>query len=77
MSNPKPNTPAKRPGLFAVAKLIFLGLVMIGKNSTWEKDGIGARATPKQIIAGAVIGGLIVVALLVLIAQLAVRFAAG
>lgn len=77
MNAPEPDQPSKRPGIFAVAKLIFLGLVMIGKNATWEKDGIGARATPKQIIAGAVIGGLIVVGLLVLIAQLAVRFAAG
>lgn len=72
-SDPSP----KRPGIFAVAKLILSGLVMIGKNSTWEKDGVGARATPRQIIAGAVIGGLIVVALLIVIAQLAVRFAAG
>ena len=58
--------------MLAVAKIIFFGLLMIGKKATWEKNGIGAQVTPGQIAVGAIIGGVVVVALLVLLAQIAV-----
>lgn len=68
---------SKGAGLLAVARIVFFGLLMIGKKGTWEKDGIGAQATFGQIVAGAVIGGIVVVALLVLLARIAVGFAVG
>ena len=65
-------TPPNRAGLFAVAKTIFFGLLMIGKKGTWEKGGVGAQMTPGQIVAGAIVGGLVVIGLLVLIVRIAV-----
>ena len=56
---------------------MFSGLLMIGKKATWEKDGVGAQVTPAQIVAGAIIGGFVVVALLVLLSRIVVGFAAG
>ena len=75
--DPEPGSRPKRPGPLAVAKIMFFGLLMIGKQSTWEKDGIGARATHGQIVAGAIIGGIVLVALLALVARIAVGLAAG
>lgn len=75
--DPKPVSSAKGPGLLAVARILFFGLLMIGKKSTWEKDGIGAQATHGQIVAGAIIGGIVLVALLALLARIAVGLAAG
>jgi hypothetical protein len=68
---------SKGTRLLAVARIIFSGLLMIGKKATWEKDGIGAQATRAQIVAGAIVGGIVLVALLVLLARLAVGLAAG
>ena len=64
-------------GLLAVARIIFFGLLMIGRKATWEKNGIGAQLTLGQIVAGAIIGGIVVVALLVLLARTVVGFAVG
>ena len=75
--DPKPGSRPKGPGLLAVAKILFFGLLMIGKQSTWEKDGIGAQATHGQIVAGAIIGGIVLVALLALLARIAVGLATG
>ena len=63
--------------MLAVAKIMFFGLLMIGKKATWEKNGIGTQVTVGQIVAGAIIGGFVVVALLVLLARIAVGFAVG
>jgi len=60
-----------------VAKVIFFGLLMIGKKGTWEANGIGAQLTARQIVVGAVVGGLVVVALLLLIVRIVIGFAVG
>lgn len=75
--DPKPGSRSKGAGLLAVAKILFFGLLMIGKKATWEENGIGAQATFGQIVAGAIIGGIVLVGLLVLLARFAVGFAAG
>jgi hypothetical protein len=62
-------------GVLAVAKVIFSGLLMIGKKETWEKGGIGAQMTRGQIVVGAAVGGLVVIALLLLIVRLAIAAA--
>lgn len=71
-SNPVPdNSPplAKKAGLRQVMATMFWGLLMIGKKGTWERDG--ATLTLKQVLAGALIMTLLVIAILVLL----VRFA--
>ena len=73
----KSRSSSKGADLLAVAKIIFFGLLMIGKKATWEKNGIGAQVTPAQIIVGAIIGGFVVVALLVLLVRIAVGSAVG
>jgi len=55
-----------------VAKTIFFGVLMIGRKATWEKGGDGARMTPAQIVAGAVVGGLVVVGLLFVLVRVAI-----
>ena len=61
----------------ALAKVIFSGLLMIGKKGTWEANGIGAQLTARQIVVGAVVGGLLIVVLLLLIVRIVIGFAAG
>ena len=75
---PKPNEerlPARRPGLLQVAKTMFFGVLMIGKKGTWEKGGEGAQMTPGQIVVGAIIGGIVLIALLITIVRVALRLA--
>ncbi len=50
---------------------MFWGLLMIGKKGTWERDG--ATVTLPQVIVGALVMTLLVIAILVLL----VRFAVG
>jgi hypothetical protein len=69
--------PARKAGLLQVAKTLFFGLLMVGKKSTWEKDGDGARMTPGQIVVGAVIGGILLVAALVALVRTVLWFATG
>ena len=66
---------ARRAGLLQVANTVFFGLLMIGKKATWEKGGDGARMTPSQIVAGAIIGGMVVIAVLFTIVRVALRLA--
>lgn len=47
------------------------GMCMIGKKGTWERDG--ATVTLPQVVIGAVIAAIVVIAALVLLA----RFATG
>jgi len=70
-----PEPRARRVGPLAVAKTIFFGLLMIGKRGTWERNGIGAQMTPRQIVVGAVVGGIVLVALLLLIVRIAIGLA--
>ena len=67
--------PPRRAGVLQVAKTMFFGLLMIGKRSTWEQGGEGARMTPGQIVAGAIIGGIVLIAVLLAIVRVALRLA--
>jgi len=69
--------PPRKAGLLQVVKTIFFGLLMIGKKETWEKGGDGARMTPGQIVAGAVIGGIVLIAVLLMIVRVVLRLASG
>lgn len=66
-----PGKPAKKASLGQVAATMFWGLCMIGKKGTWERDG--AKITLAQAVAGALIAGCVVVAVLVLLVRFAVR----
>lgn len=78
MSNHKPDDvahppPVKKATWGQVASTMFWGMCMIGKKSTWERDGV--KISLSQAIVGAVIAGCVVTVLLVLLARFAVRFA--
>jgi len=62
-------------GALAVAKLMLGALFMIGKRQTWEAGGAGHRLTPRQIIFGAIVGGVVVVGTLILIVRIALTLA--
>ena len=61
--------------MLRVAKIMFFALLMIGKKATWEGSGDGARMTPGQLLAGAVIGAIVVVAVLIAIVRVALTLA--
>jgi len=77
MVSSKSSASEHRAGVLQIAKTIFFGLLMIGKKETWEKGGDGARMTSGQIVAGAVIGGIVVIATLLAIVRVALRLASG
>jgi len=60
---------ARKAGWRQVMATMVWGLLMIGKKGTWERDG--ATLTLKQVLAGALIMTLLVIAILLLL----VRFA--
>lgn len=73
-SNLRPNNSppvARKAGLRQVMATMFWGLLMIGKKGTWERDG--ATVTLRQVVLGALIMTLLVIAILLLL----VRFAIG
>jgi hypothetical protein len=55
--------PVARAGWLKVAGIVVSGLFMIGRNKTWS--GERERATPVQIVVGALIGGAVLVASLI------------
>lgn len=57
--------PGGKASLLQVAKTMFSVLLMIGRKESWENGGDAARMTPGQIVAGAVIGGIVVIAALI------------
>jgi hypothetical protein len=61
--------------LLQIAKTIFFGLLMIGKKETWESGGDGAGMTFGQIIAGGVIGGIVLIAALITLVHLVLALA--
>ncbi|MDP1536921.1 MAG: DUF2970 domain-containing protein [Burkholderiales bacterium] len=63
--------PPQKAGWRQVMATMFWGLLMIGKKGTWERDG--ATVTLPQVIVGALVMTLLVIAILVLL----VRFAVG
>ncbi len=52
----------RKAGIRQVASTMFWALFMIGKRGTWEKDGV--TITMAQAIVGAVVAGIVVVAIL-------------
>ena len=65
MEPDKEALPGHKAGLLQVAKTMFFVLLMVGKKESWEKGGDAARMTPGQIVAGAIIGGIVVIAVLI------------
>ena len=65
MEPSKDAVPEGKATLLQVAKTMLCGLVMIGRKDSWEKGGDAARMTPGQIVGGAIIGGIVVVAALI------------
>ena len=59
----------KKASIRQVAATIFFALLMIGRKDTWEKDG--ATVTLFQVVVGALVGFVVIVALLVLLVRLA------
>jgi hypothetical protein len=57
--------PGRKASLLQVVKTMFSVLFMIGKKESWEKGGDAARMTPGQIVAGAVIGVIVLIAVLI------------
>jgi len=65
--------PRARASLRQVAATMFWGLLMIGRKGTWERNG--AVVSLKQVVIGAIIAGVLVVAALIALAQLVIRLA--
>jgi hypothetical protein len=63
--------PSKKAGIRQVAATIFFALFAIGKKNTWHKDG--ATVTLFQVVVGALVGFLVVMAVLVGLVLLATR----
>jgi len=61
----------RKAGILQVASTMFWALFMIGKRGTWEKDG--ATITMTQAVVGAVVAGIVVVAILVALVYFALR----
>lgn len=68
-ASPPPRKP--RASIRQVAATIFFGLFAIGKKNTWQKDG--ATVSPLQVVIGALIGLVIVIAALVLLVMFVTR----
>ena len=65
MEPSKDAVPEGKATLLQVAKTMLCGLVMIGRKDSWEKGGDAALMTPGQIVGGAIVGGIVVVAALI------------
>jgi len=65
MEQDKEALPGGKASVLQVAKTMFFVLLMVGRKDSWEKGGDAARITPGQIVAGAIIGGIIVIAALI------------
>lgn len=63
----------RRAGLLQVAKTMFFGLFAIGMKGTIEKDG--AKVTAGQLVAGGIIGGILLVVLIATLARFVIRTA--
>lgn len=61
----------KKASIRQVAATIFFALIAIGKKNTWQKDG--ATVTLFQVVVGAFVGFLVIVAVLVTLVLLATR----
>ncbi len=68
---PEPAAVPQKAGLAQVIATMFWGLCMIGKKGTWERNG--ATLTMGQVIVGALVMTVVVIAILVLLVKLALR----
>jgi hypothetical protein len=66
----KEGLPGGKASVLQVAKTMFFVLLMVGRKESWEKGGDAARMTPGQIVAGAVIGGIVVIAALIALVKI-------
>ena len=64
-------TPQKKADIGQVAATMFFGLIAIGRKNTWHKDG--ATVSFAQVVVGAFVGLLVLVALLAPLAIFASR----
>ena len=72
MTSATAQSPArKKAGVRQVAATIFFALFAIGKRNTWHRDG--ATVTLFQVVVGALVGSVVVIAMLVSIVLLATR----
>lgn len=65
--------PKRRAGPLQVAKTVFFGLFAIGMKGTWEKEGV--QVTPGQIVVAALIGGVVLVAVIITIVRVVLKLA--
>jgi hypothetical protein len=75
--DPRQDTPRplRRAGPLQVAKTVFFGLFAIGMKGTWEKEGV--QVTPGQIVVAALIGGVLLVAVLITVVRVVLKLATG
>ena len=74
-TDPDKEPTLRRAGPLQVAKTLIFGLFAIGMKGTWNRDGV--KVTPAQIVVGAVMGGIVLVASLLLLVRLVLRLAVG
>ncbi|MBM3347559.1 MAG: hypothetical protein FJY55_13840 [Betaproteobacteria bacterium] len=71
MNTPEPEqvrpAPVRRAATLQVAKTAFYGLPAIGMQGIWEKDG--AQVAAAQVVVAALIGGLVLVAVIIAIVR--------
>lgn len=66
---------ARKAGPLHVAKIVFFGLLMIGKKATWDKGS--TQVSPGQIVVGAIIGGIVLVVALLTLVRVVIGLATG
>ena len=65
--------PAARAGWLKVAGIVLSGMFMIGRNKTWSDESV--RPTPVQIVVGALIGGVVLIASLLALVRMVLALA--
>ncbi len=63
--------PPKKASIRQVVATMFFALIAIGRKNTWHKDG--ATVTFAQVVVGAFVGLLVLIALLSALVWLAMR----
>ncbi len=67
----RPTLPPKKASLGQVAATLFWAMCMIGKQGTWERNGV--TITLKQAVIGAVIAACVIIGLLIVLVRFATR----
>jgi len=74
-AQPIASPPAAKAGPLQVAGIVLSGLFMIGSRKTWNNEG--TRVTPVQIVVGALIGGVVLIATLLTLVRVVLALATG